>query len=156
MDKKRKNGMRFKSLAVAASILLTMNQGMIAYADSESDINAAYSSADDELGSDVDNSSAGSAGSEDVSEDATSEDSETVSAEADGSSESSESAVVESHETLEPDSETAETAECQSVDFDITELSSGTEDIDDALLVSGGCRKAVERREAHYCLRTYV
>ena len=76
MDKKRKNGTRIKSLAAAASILLTMNPGMAAYADSASIADAAYSPA-------------GEAGLYTV----------------DGSAESAETEAV-SHEISELDSET--------------------------------------------------
>lgn len=128
MYQERKAMTRVKCLAAALSVLLAMNPGTAAYADSTPD------SAEFNIGQNNENNVPGSP-------EATEEEDTTAEATVNATAGSSESTTVESHETTEP--ETAETGELNEPhenenNFPATYNDSQTESVGNVFAISGG------------------
>lgn len=128
MYQERKAMTRVKCLAAALSVLLAMNPGTAAYADSTPD------SAEFNIGQNNENIVPGSP-------EATEEEDTTAEATVNATAGSSESTTVESHETTEP--ETAETGELNEPhenenNFPATYNDSQTESVGNVFTISGG------------------
>lgn len=128
MYQERKAMTRVKCLAAALSVLLAMNPGTAAYADSTPD------SAEFNIGQNNENIVHGSP-------EATEEEDTTAEATVNATAGSSESTTVESHETTEP--ETAETGELNEPhenknNFPATYNDSQTESVGNVFTISGG------------------
>lgn len=117
---------RVKCLAAALSVLLAMNPGTAAYADSAPDL-AAFN-----IGKNNENIVPGSSEATEETQNTTAEVTENATAE------SSESAAVESYETSEP--ETGESNEHQNDENNspVTYDASQTESVGDVFIISGG------------------